>query len=168
MRHAPTTPPAGPESTVRTGSRAARRAGNNAAGGLHYIHATASAAAPRRAAPRPTDTQPTRGARYAFTTVVDARSYSRNSGRIRCDAETGIPSCSSAASTRFSVPGLANEKSSDMATASAPLARTASTSASSSSSLGSRSASPSALTRSATPKRSSRGTRHTGIGANQS
>ena len=73
-----------------------------------------------------------RGESAALTTVVEARSYSRNSGRMRCEVDTGIPRRCNATSTRFSVAGFANEKSSEIAAASAPLARTFSTRISSS------------------------------------
>ncbi len=69
------------------------------------------------------------------------------------------PSPRNAASTRCSVLGFAKANSRLIATASAPLARTASARAASSSSVGSRRISPSALTRSATPNRSSLGTK---------
>jgi hypothetical protein len=39
------------------------------------------------------------GETYAFTTVVEVRSNSRYSGRIRWETETGIPSPSSRAAT---------------------------------------------------------------------
>ena len=80
----------------------------------------------------------------------------------------GRPRRPRAASTRRSVSGLANENNSEMATASAPLPRISLTRVSNSSSVGERRISPSALTRSGTPKRSGRGTRHTGKGTNQS
>ncbi len=151
IRHAPTTPPAGPLSTVRTGSSAATRAAIippddciTSTRPFLCFSAIRFSKANKYCS--------IRGARYAFTTVVDARSYSRNSGKIRCDAETGIPSSRNAASTRRSVFGFAKANSKLIATASAPLAFTPSTSAASSASVGSRRISPSALTRSATPK----------------
>ena len=88
---APTTPPAGPESTVRTGSRAAE----------------ASAVIPPLDCIKKMLLFPllecaqrakfskyfcTTGCRYAFSTTVLMRSYSRNSGKISWDTETGTVS----------------------------------------------------------------------------
>ena len=44
-------------------------------------------------------------------TTVDVRSYSRYSGNIWCDSDTGTPSGESALATRRSCSGFANEKS---------------------------------------------------------
>src|SRR5207237_8754662 len=91
---APTTPPAGPERIVRTGSRAAtcaemlppddcmtRKLGTRASRAL---------AGETPAYPVRRDRYlPINGCRYAFTTTVDVRSYSRYSGRTSCEIEIG-------------------------------------------------------------------------------
>ena len=124
-RHAPTTPPAGPDSTVRTGSRAASRAGTIppddcitstrppgccCGNALLQVRADSSPSAAQ-------DTHSPPSSRRAHTRETPAE----------CDAKPRpeSPDPRSAASTRRSVSGFANENSSEIATASAPLARTA-------------------------------------------
>ena len=80
---APTTPPAGPESTVRTGSRRRSRAPTRPP--FDCITRTP----PRHDGCRRAQTcSVMSGPTYAFTTVVETRSYSRYSRRSRCDAVT--------------------------------------------------------------------------------
>ena len=91
-----------------------------------------------------------RGARYALTTVVEARSYSRNSGRMRCEVEMGNPKRSNAASTRRSVVRICKRKQQRDGDRLSPAARERDLARSpSSASVGERRISPSALTRSA-------------------
>src|SRR6185437_5954673 len=111
---------------------------------------------------------PAFGPRYAFTVTVDARSYSRNSGRIACDTETGSPDEHNARATAISFSGLAKENRRHTAMASAPLALTFSTSSRSSWSWGLLNTVPSEAVRSAIPKRISAGTMQAGGVANQS
>src|SRR5262245_34223449 len=82
ISQAPTTPPAGPLSMVLTGSRAAIRA--ETAPPLDcIIRSLAFREAARSLRSRTPRYRLITGARYAFTTVVEVRSYSRYSGRMR-------------------------------------------------------------------------------------
>ena len=89
-----------------------------------------------------------------------ARSYSRNSGTIWCETEIGSPRARNCPTIFFSCSEFAKEKSSEIATLSALLARIFLRSLASSPSAGESRTSPSALIRSLTPKRNSCGTMH--------
>ena len=93
---APLTPPAGPESTVWTGFRqAASRLIRPPSERTTWIGARAFAAfSPSSTLARYFESA---GATYAFTRVVTVRSYSRNSGKISDEIETGNPGATSAA-----------------------------------------------------------------------
>ena len=99
---APTTPAAGPERIVRTGSSRASRA--PIALPLDCITRSRAARRSRSSRPRWEDI---RGATYALTTVVESRSNSRYSARMRWDTESGRPSGVSARASRRSLAGLA-------------------------------------------------------------
>ena len=86
-------------------------------------------------------------------TVVDVRSYSRYSGRIRDESETGTPSGSSAAKIAFSCSVFANENSSETAIDSTFLLRNLSISFRDARGRAARSIDPSYSVRSRTPKR---------------
>ena len=112
---APTMPPAGPDSTVRTGSRAAvARAVIPPLDCITKMDDFRSPAIRSRDLSRYCFMV---GCRYALTATVLIRSYSRNSGRISCDTDSGTPSLFSAAATAFSFSGLAKENSSHTAIA---------------------------------------------------
>ncbi len=107
---APVTPPAGPDNIVVIGARAAFSA--EMIPPLDCITCTRTLAALRGVfladqTARMCSWAPLRyrlitGARYALITVVEVRSYSRNSGRISCETDTKYPWRLSAAATRFS------------------------------------------------------------------
>ena len=88
MAAAPTTPPAGPESTVRTGSRAADvSAVIPPLDCIKKMLLFPLLECARRA--KFSKYFCTTGCRYAFTTTVLVRSYSRNSGKISWETEMG-------------------------------------------------------------------------------
>ena len=87
---APTTPPAGPDNTVRTGSRAADlTAVIPPLDCITKILLFRLLECARRA--RFSKYFCMTGCKYAFTTTVLVRSYSRNSGRISWETEIGTP-----------------------------------------------------------------------------
>jgi len=92
---APTTPPAGPDRIVRTASRLASAAVKNPP--FDCITETGYGECSSRYPKYLSINGPT----YAFTTVVDARSYSRNSGYTACDTEqyTASPNARTTASS---------------------------------------------------------------------
>ncbi len=109
---APVTPPAGPDKIVVTGSRAAFSADTTPPFDCMMCTRTRGVPTdfgfgPLNHAVRTRLCVPARyplitGARYALITVVEVRSYSRNSGKISCDTETRYPARRSAAATRAS------------------------------------------------------------------
>ena len=86
------------------------------------------------------------------------RSYSRNSGRIRCETESGFPRSASAAATASSFSGLANENNNETAMASGATLIIASRSLVNSASDGRSRMRPLQSVLSATPNRISRRT----------
>ena len=92
-------------------------------------------------------------------TTVEVRSYSRNSGRISCEIESGTSIAFKALVTASSFLALAKENRSEMAMDCGFAAVTRAASERNSSGLGSVKISPSAEVRSWIPKRRSLGTR---------
>ena len=116
---APTTPAAGPESSAN----AAWRAASSRLATPPDERMTSGAGRPARLAGclQRAEVRRATGPRYASTAVVDARSYSRNSGETSCEATTcavGRRRRTSSTTARSCV-GSRNEKSRQTATASA-------------------------------------------------
>nr|AKQ01946.1 hypothetical protein [uncultured euryarchaeote Rifle_16ft_4_minimus_309] len=144
------TPPAGPLRTMSTGRRTAWRCRTVPPDDFITWKSRPNPSA------RSSRYRATSGLMYASRTVVDERSYSRNSARTSWLTETGSPR--RAFASRRSWSRRRNEKSSAIATDSAPLLRIARATRSTSRADGAFRTRPEASTRSARPKQRSRST----------